>query len=100
MYEVCDFIVIAPMNHCKAIERSSERLLAYLEGHFPLYHFTIEAYGPFSEPDEFAVIPIMNGRGEFRPRENDAFRIGRLDPSVVPEILRALRQFDLAGKPH
>lgn len=96
-HEVSEFIVVAPTAMGKAIEWAEPQLRHYLEGHFPLYRFRIEPYGPLAEDDDFAVIPVMNRPA--RPGEQtdrDQIFLASLDPMVIPEIRHVLRSFDPA----
>jgi hypothetical protein len=97
-HEVSQFIVIAPTNMGKAIQRAEPQLRSYLEGHFPRFRFRIEPFGPFADEEEFAIIPIMNRPPEpgEATKHNDATIMCRLDPTVIPEIQHVLRSFDPA----
>jgi hypothetical protein len=100
MQEVSQFVVVAPATQAKAVQWAEDRLLSYLAGKFPHYQFRLEPFGPMSDDDEFTVIPIVN-----RPRapgekvhDPDAFFLCKpLDPRVIPQIRRALEEFDLIG---
>lgn len=100
MQEVSQFIVIAPAKQSKAVEWAEQRLVAYLADAFPHYQFQVEAFGPFSDDEEFTVIPIVSRQpaaGE-QTVEPDAFFLCKpLDPRVIPQIQEALRGFDIAG---
>lgn len=98
-HEVSDFILIAPAGMGKAIEWAEPLLRSYLAGHFPLYNFRIEPYGPFAEEDQFAIIPIMNRPGKRLEGggDSDAMEMCSLDPTVIPEIQNVLRSFDPAS---
>lgn len=100
MQEVSQFFVVAPTNQGKAVEWAKERLLAHLAQRFPHYTFRVEPFGPMSDDDEFTVIPIVSRPpmpGE-RVHDPDAFFLCKpLDPRVIPQIRRALEEFDLVG---
>lgn len=98
-HEVNQFIVIAPAGMGKAIEWAEPQLRTYLEGHFPLYSFRIEPYGPFADEEDFAVIPIMNRPPAPSEKADhpDATFMCHLDPLVIPEIRQVLRSFDPAA---
>ncbi len=97
-HEVNQFIVVAPAGMGKAIEWAEPQLRSYLEGHFPLYSFRIEPYGPFPDEEDFAVIPIMSRSAELgEQKEPDQIFLAQLDPSVIPEIRQVLRAFDPSG---
>lgn len=95
-HEVSEFIVIAPAGMGKAIEWAEPQLRSYLAGHFPLYSFRIEPYGPFADEENFAVIPIMNRQAppNERPADPDALVMCSLDPSIIPEIRHILKLYD------
>jgi hypothetical protein len=98
-HDVSEFIVIAPAGMGKAIEWAEPQLRSFLEGHFPLYRFRIEPYGPFADEEDFGIIPIMNRMPD--PEEAvahpDSTIMCHLDPTVIPEIRNVLRSFDPAG---
>lgn len=100
MQEVSQFIVIAPGAMGKAVEYAEARIRERLGRSFPQYHFQIEAFGPFSEPDEFSVVPIM---GRTRQDSDDPDRIYMckpLEPWVIPAIKEVLREFELGAGLH
>jgi hypothetical protein len=100
MREVSQFIVVAPANKSKAVQWAEHRLIAYLGDAFPHYQFQVEAFGPFSDDDEFTVIPIVSRPPEAGETtlEPDAFFLCKpLDPRVIPQIQEALRAFDISG---
>lgn len=94
--EVSEFIVIAPAGMGKAIEWAEMQLRSYLEGHFPLYSFRIEPFGPFADEKHFAIIPVMNRAPdpEEQTMHDDGTFMCHLDPMVIPEIQNVLRSFD------
>lgn len=94
--EVSEFIVVAPANQAKAVERAERRLAVFLETYFPLYSFRIEPFGPFSDDDRFTVIPIMNAPPSGSD-QTDRIKMLGLDPTVIPEICDTLRSFNLTG---
>lgn len=102
MREVSEFIVIAPTNMGKAIEWAEPQLRSYLEGHFPLFSFRIEPFGPFADEDDFSIIPIMNRPPELGEETMEAGGtfMCHLDPMIVPEIKHVLRSFDPANTTH
>lgn len=98
LHDVSEFIIVAPSNMGKSIQWAERELRSYLEGHFPLFRFRIEPFGPLADDDEFKVIPIMNREPE--PGEKvdpDQIFLGRLDPTIVSEIRHRLREFDPTG---
>ena len=98
-HDVSEFIVVAPSGMGKAVAWAERQLLAYLEGHFPLYRFRVEPFGPFADEEDFTIVPIMNRLpqpGE-KTMEKDATFMCHLDPNVIPEIRHVLRSFDPAG---
>lgn len=95
MQEVSQFIVIAPGAMGKAVEYARSRIEKRLGRSFPHYEFQIEPFGPLSEPDEFAVVPIV---GRTRRDGDDPDRIYMckpLEPWVVPAIKEVLKEFEL-----
>lgn len=100
--EVSEFVIIAPADMGKAIEWAEPLLRSYLEGHFPLYRFRIEPFGPFAETGDYAVIPIMNRAPESgeTTQHPDATFMCHLDPTVIPEIKHVLRSFDPVTATH
>lgn len=94
MQEVSEFIVIAPGTMGKAIEYAESRIRDRLGRSFPHYEFRIEPYGPFAEPESFAVIPIMNQKGRAGPN-GEMYMCRPLDPWVIPAIKDVLREFEL-----
>ena len=95
--EVTEFIIIAPAVQAKAVEWAEHRLRSYLEGHFPLFSFRIEPFGPLSSDSEYTVLPVMNRRPFPAVSASDRLTLLTLDPTVIPEIRHKLRSFDLAG---
>ena len=97
-HEVSEFIVVAPTTMGKAIQWAEPQLRHFLEGHFPLYRFRIEPFGPFAQDEDFAVIPVMNRAPEPGEEtiEKDATFLCHLDPTAIPEIRHVLRSFDPA----
>lgn len=96
-HEVSEFIVVAPATMGKAIQWAEPQLIQYLEGHFPLYRFRVEPFGPLADYDNFTVIPIMNRPA--RPGERtdkDQIFLAHLNPTVIPEIRHVLKSFDPA----
>jgi hypothetical protein len=98
-HKVSEFIVIAPAGMGKAVEWAEERLMLFLEAHFPDYQFRVEPFGPFADEWDFGIIPIMNrmpGPGDM-PERSDVTYMCRLEPDVIPEIMRVLQSFDPAA---
>ncbi|HWJ88538.1 MAG TPA: hypothetical protein VNS12_10740 [Pelagibacterium sp.] len=93
--DVSQFVVVAPSAMGKAVEYAEARILDRLGRSFPEFEFQIEAFGPFVEPDEFSVIPVMS-----RPqREGDdperIYMCKPLEPWVIPAIKEVLKEFEL-----
>lgn len=95
MQEVSQFIVIAPGAMGKAVEYAEARIRERLGRSFPQYHFQIEPFGPFSETDEFAVVPIMGVAGAGGHDPDEVYMCKPLEPWVIPAIKEVLREFEL-----
>lgn len=92
--EVSQFIVIAPSAMGKSVEYAEARILGRLGRSFPDYEFMIEPFGPFSEPDRFEVIPIMNQKDRVGPN-GEMYMCRPPEPWVIPAIKEVLKEFEL-----
>lgn len=99
MQEVSEFIVVAPGSMGKAVEYAETRIRERLGRSFPDYDFRIEPFGPFAEPESFAVIPIMSQRGSAGPN-GEMYMCKPLQAWVIPAIKDVLREFELAPGLH
>lgn len=100
--EVTEFVVFAPASMGKAVDYVRGRILDRLARSFPQFEFSLEAFGPFIEADEFAVVPVMGVAGLQEPGR-DPDEVFFSDPPahwVIPAIKEVLREFELTPGLH
>ena len=97
MREVSSFVVVFPTRLTLEPVEKKRALLDALKRGYPHYHFQAMDGRALEDDEDFGVIPVVGVAGSSTSDPDEIYLCKPLDPRVIPDLTRALKQIELSS---
>ena len=97
MREVSSFVVVFPSRLAPEPVERKWALLDALRRGYPHYTFQAMDGRAFEDDDDFGIIPVVGSAGDEFSDPDRVYLCKPLDPRVIPDLTRALRELELTS---